>query len=98
MPHVEDDFIDGAVKRAVHGDGEFHSAEAGGKMPPAARDVFNHILANLRRESGQLTILEMFKILKGIDFVESRVTIHFSISFLGVIAVFFLFQLFLVSV
>ncbi|MPM98979.1 hypothetical protein SDC9_146169 [bioreactor metagenome] len=53
MPDIEYNLVRGAVKRAMHGDCHLDNAEAGGKMPAATRDVFNHILAHLRRENGQ---------------------------------------------
>ncbi|MPM40082.1 hypothetical protein SDC9_86720 [bioreactor metagenome] len=81
MSHVKNNLVGRAVKRAMHGDDELHRAKARCEMPAAARYIFNHILANLRRQSGQFTILEMLKILKGINLVESRVTIHVFVSF-----------------
>jgi hypothetical protein len=47
----------------VHGYGKLHRAEAGSEMPTAARDVFDHVLPNLRRENGKLAFRQFFYVL-----------------------------------
>jgi hypothetical protein len=46
----------------VHGYGQFSTAPSWMPDAAAARNVFDHILAHLRRERGQFAVFKLFKV------------------------------------
>src|SRR5580700_9720377 len=72
VPGVEDDRVAGALKDAVHRNGELDDPEIGTEMPSGARHRGDQLFTNLRAETGQIFRAQSAQVLWTRDLLEQH--------------------------